>query len=127
MTSTGLAGRDGNLKEGDIILKINGTVTENLSLGDAGKLIEKSRGKLQLVVQRDRRQILIRIPPMVDSDSELDDISEIESYRSYSPQDDRRGHHSDLSSHSSNERLREKPRVTGGWCLSPEVIGREAG
>ncbi|KAM9820096.1 tight junction protein ZO-2a [Neosynchiropus ocellatus] len=110
MTSTGLASRDGNLQEGDIILKINGTVTENLSLSDAGKLIEKSRGKLQLVVQRDRRQVLIRVPPMVDSDSELDDISEIESYRSYSPQDDRRGHHSDLSSHSSNERLREKPR-----------------
>uniref|UniRef100_A0A8C5N838 Tight junction protein ZO-2-like n=1 Tax=Gouania willdenowi TaxID=441366 RepID=A0A8C5N838_GOUWI len=72
MTSTGLANRDGNLQEGDIILKINGTVTENLSLSDAGKLIEKSRGKLQLVVQRDRRQVLIRVPPMVDSDSELD-------------------------------------------------------
>ncbi|XP_056146349.1 tight junction protein ZO-2a isoform X2 [Lampris incognitus] len=110
MTSTGLASKDGNLQEGDIILKINGTVTENLSLSDAGKLIEKSRGKLQLVVQRDKRQVLIRIPPMADSDSELDDISEIESYRSYSPQDDRRAHHSDLSSHSSNERLREKPR-----------------
>ncbi|XP_031133292.1 tight junction protein ZO-2a isoform X2 [Sander lucioperca] len=110
MTSTGLASRDGNLQEGDIILKINGTVTENLSLSDAGKLIEKSRGKLQLVVQRDKRQVLIRVPPMADSDSEIDDISEIESYRSYSPQDDRRGHHSDLSSHSSNERLREKPR-----------------
>ncbi|KAL7847850.1 hypothetical protein AOLI_G00225680 [Acnodon oligacanthus] len=110
MTSTGLASKAGNLQEGDIILKINGTVTENLSLSDAGKLIEKSRGKLQLVVQRDRRQILVRMPPMADSDSELDDISEIESYRSYSPQDDRRGHHSDLSSHSSNERLREKPR-----------------
>uniref|UniRef100_A0A8B9JDW6 Tight junction protein 2a (zona occludens 2) n=1 Tax=Astyanax mexicanus TaxID=7994 RepID=A0A8B9JDW6_ASTMX len=109
MTSTGLASKDGNLQEGDIILKINGTVTENLSLSDAGKLIEKSRGKLQLVVQRDHRQILVRMPPMADSDSELDDISEIESYRSYSPQDDRRGHHSDLSSHSSNERLREKP------------------
>uniref|UniRef100_A0A3B4AX84 Tight junction protein 2a (zona occludens 2) n=1 Tax=Periophthalmus magnuspinnatus TaxID=409849 RepID=A0A3B4AX84_9GOBI len=104
MTSTGLASRDGNLQEGDIILKINGTVTENLSLSDAGKLIEKSRGRLQLVVQRDRSQVLVRVPPMVDSDSELDDISEIESYRSYSPQDDRRGQHSDLSSHSSNER-----------------------
>uniref|UniRef100_A0A3Q0SQL9 Tight junction protein 2a (zona occludens 2) n=1 Tax=Amphilophus citrinellus TaxID=61819 RepID=A0A3Q0SQL9_AMPCI len=110
MTSTGLASRDGNLQEGDIILKINGTVTENLSLSDAGKLIEKSRGRLQLVVQRDRQKILVRVPPMVDSDSELDDISEIESYRSYSPQDDRRAHHSDLSSHSSNERLRDKPR-----------------
>uniref|UniRef100_A0A3B4D9A5 Tight junction protein 2a (zona occludens 2) n=1 Tax=Pygocentrus nattereri TaxID=42514 RepID=A0A3B4D9A5_PYGNA len=80
MTSTGLASKAGNLQEGDIILKINGTVTENLSLSDAGKLIEKSRGKLQLVVQRDRRQILVRMPPMADSDSELDDISEIESY-----------------------------------------------
>uniref|UniRef100_A0A8D0AII0 Tight junction protein 2a (zona occludens 2) n=1 Tax=Sander lucioperca TaxID=283035 RepID=A0A8D0AII0_SANLU len=72
MTSTGLASRDGNLQEGDIILKINGTVTENLSLSDAGKLIEKSRGKLQLVVQRDKRQVLIRVPPMADSDSEID-------------------------------------------------------
>lgn len=73
MTSTGLAARDGSLQEGDIILKINGTVTENLSLSDAGKLIEKSRGKLQLVVQRDHRQILVRIPALADSDSEPDD------------------------------------------------------
>lgn len=85
MTNTGLASRDGNLQEGDIILKINGTVTENLSLSDAGKLIEKSRGKLQLVVQRDRRQVLIRVPPMVDSDSELDgeSHSKMKSSRSY--------------------------------------------
>ncbi|KAJ8286333.1 hypothetical protein GJAV_G00037300 [Gymnothorax javanicus] len=110
MTSSGLASKDGNLQEGDIILKINGTATENISLIDAGKLIEKSRGKLQLVVQRDRRQVLIRMPPMADSDSEPDDISEIESYHSYSPQEDRRSHHSDLSSHSSTERLRDKPR-----------------
>uniref|UniRef100_A0A671KL35 Tight junction protein ZO-2-like n=1 Tax=Sinocyclocheilus anshuiensis TaxID=1608454 RepID=A0A671KL35_9TELE len=108
MTSTGLASKQGKLQEGDIILKINGTVTENLSLSDAGKLIEKSRGKLQLVVQRDRSQALIRIPHMADSDSEIDDISEIESYRSFSPQEDRRSHHSDLSSHSSNERLQDK-------------------
>lgn len=73
MTSSGLAARDGSLQEGDIILKINGTVTENLSLSDAGKLIEKSRGKLQLVVQRDQRQILVRIPALTDSDSEPDD------------------------------------------------------
>lgn len=54
------------------VLQINGTVTENLSLHDAGKLIEKSSGKLQLVVQRDRRQILVRIPPLADSDSDND-------------------------------------------------------
>uniref|UniRef100_A0A671VFW0 Tight junction protein 2b (zona occludens 2) n=1 Tax=Sparus aurata TaxID=8175 RepID=A0A671VFW0_SPAAU len=104
MTSTGLAAMDGNLQEGDIILKINGTVTENLSLHDAGKLIEKSRGKLQLVVQRDRRQILVRIPPLADSDSDNDDMSEMESYHSYSPPEERRSRQSDLSSHSSNER-----------------------
>ncbi|KAJ6669565.1 hypothetical protein lerEdw1_000114 [Lerista edwardsae] len=107
---------------------INGTVTENMSLTDARKLIEKSRGKLQLVVLRDRKQTLINIPSMHDSESEIEgerltaekgglcscyalltDISEIESNRSASPQDDRRLHHSDLDSHSSNEKLKEKP------------------
>ncbi|XP_027649357.1 tight junction protein ZO-2 isoform X2 [Falco peregrinus] len=107
MTRTGLATKDGNLHEGDIILKINGTVTENMSLADARKLIEKSRGKLQLVVLRDRKQTLLNIPSLNDSDSEVDDISEIESNRSFSPQDDRL-HHSDLESHSSNEKLKEK-------------------
>lgn len=65
--------------------QINGTVTENLSLSDAGKLIEKSRGKLQLVVQRDRRQVLVRLPLMEDSDSELDGerLSKLKSSRSY--------------------------------------------
>lgn len=67
------------------LFQINGTVTENLSLNDAGKLIEKSRGKLQLVVQRDRQQVLIRLPPMEDSDSELDGErrSKLKSSRSY--------------------------------------------
>ncbi|TKS78108.1 Tight junction protein ZO-2 [Collichthys lucidus] len=160
MTSTGLAAKDGNLQEGDIILKfiwrgglvvvvhdielqrrafwkpfvmrvftvvhalgqINGTVTENLSLHDAGKLIEKSRGKLQLVVQRDRRQILVRIPPLADSDSDNDgeslnassyqqDISEMETYHSYSPPEERRSRQSDLSSHSSNERDSHRPNT----------------
>uniref|UniRef100_A0A8C6YF92 Tight junction protein 2 n=1 Tax=Naja naja TaxID=35670 RepID=A0A8C6YF92_NAJNA len=108
MTSTGLATKDGNLHEGDIILKINGTVTENMSLSDARKLIEKSRGKLQLVVMRDKRQTLINIPTMQDSESEMEDISEIESNRSCSPQDDRRPHHSDVEFHSSNEKIKEK-------------------
>uniref|UniRef100_A0A9J7Y2Q8 Tight junction protein 2a (zona occludens 2) n=1 Tax=Cyprinus carpio carpio TaxID=630221 RepID=A0A9J7Y2Q8_CYPCA len=121
MTNTGLASKEGKLQEGDIILKINGTVTENLSLSDAGKLIEKSRGKLQLMVQRDRSQVLIRVPPMADSDSEIDDISEIESYRSYSPQEDRRSHHSDLSSHSSNERLQDKIPVVNAAPKSVPV------
>ncbi|KAG1972078.1 tight junction protein ZO-2-like isoform X4 [Pimephales promelas] len=122
MTGTGLAARDGNLQEGDIILKINGTVTENLSLSDAGKLIEKSRGKLQLVVQRDHRQVLVRIPALADSDSEPDDISEMESYHSYSPQDDQRSRQSDLSSHSSNDAARENAREEPQSRLAKPVV-----
>ncbi|XP_027471231.2 tight junction protein ZO-2 isoform X5 [Zalophus californianus] len=108
MTRTGLATKDGNLHEGDIILKINGTVTENMSLTDARKLIEKSRGKLQLVVLRDSKQTLINIPSLDDSDSEIEDISEIESNRSFSPEE-RRQQYSDYDYHSSNEKLKERP------------------
>ncbi|XP_039691905.1 tight junction protein 2 isoform X2 [Pteropus medius] len=108
MTSTGLATKDGNLHEGDIILKINGTVTENMSLTDARKLIEKSRGKLQLVVLRDSKQTLINIPSLNDSDSEIEDISEIESNQSFSPEE-RRHQYSDYDYHSSNEKLKERP------------------
>ncbi|KAM5299653.1 tight junction protein 2 isoform 3-T3 [Ctenodactylus gundi] len=108
MTKTGLATKDGNLHEGDIILKINGTVTENMSLTDARKLIEKSRGKLQLVVLRDSKQTLINIPSLNDSDSEVEDISEIESNRSFSPEE-RHHQYSDYDYHSSNEKLKERP------------------
>ncbi|XP_019516632.1 PREDICTED: tight junction protein ZO-2 [Hipposideros armiger] len=118
MTSTGLATKDGNLHEGDIILKINGTVTENMSLTDARKLIEKSRGKLQLVVLRDSKQTLINIPSLNDSDSEIEDISEIESNQSFSPEE-RRQQYSDYDYHSSNEKLKERPNsredMQGRW------------
>ncbi|XP_068092203.1 tight junction protein ZO-2-like isoform X2 [Hyperolius riggenbachi] len=73
LTSTGLAAKDGSLHEGDIVLKINGILTENMSLGEAQALIEKSRGKLQLVVLRDKRQTLINLPYVEDSDSEMED------------------------------------------------------
>lgn len=48
-------------------LQINGTVTENLSLIDAKKLIERSKGKLKMVVQRDERATLLNIPDLDDS------------------------------------------------------------
>ncbi|XP_073428345.1 tight junction protein 2-like isoform X2 [Dendrobates tinctorius] len=73
LTNTGLAAKDGNLHEGDIVLKINGILTENMSLSEAQALIEKSRGKLQLVVLRDKRQTLINLPYVEDSDSEMED------------------------------------------------------
>ncbi|KAL6113020.1 tjp1 [Pungitius sinensis] len=82
-----LADRDGNIQEGDVVLKINGTVTENLSLIDAKKLIERSKGKLKMVVQRDERATLLNIPDVDDSvpsanNSDRDDISEIHSLTS---------------------------------------------
>lgn len=49
------------------VLQINGTVTENLSLIDAKKLIERSKGKLKMVVQRDDRATLLNIPDLDDS------------------------------------------------------------
>ncbi|XP_013881787.1 tight junction protein ZO-1 [Austrofundulus limnaeus] len=82
-----LAARDGNIREGDVVLKINGTVTENLSLVDAKNLIERSKGKLKMVVQRDERATLLNIPDLDDSipsgnNSDRDDISEIHSLTS---------------------------------------------
>ncbi|XP_059366648.1 tight junction protein ZO-1-like isoform X11 [Carassius carassius] len=123
ISSESLAARDGNIQEGDVVLKINGTVTENLSLIDAKKLIERSKGKLKMVVQRDERATLLNIPDLDNSipsaNSERDDISEIHSLasdhshersrrsRSHSP--DKRSEPSDISSHSpqqiSNGRL----------------------
>ena len=49
------------------LLQINGTVTEHLSLIDAKKLIERSKGKLKMVVQRDERATLLNIPDLDDS------------------------------------------------------------
>lgn len=49
------------------VIQINGTVTENLSLIDAKKLIERSKGKLKMVVQRDDRATLLNIPDLDDS------------------------------------------------------------
>ncbi|XP_051776417.1 tight junction protein ZO-1 isoform X11 [Erpetoichthys calabaricus] len=116
-----LAARDGNIQEGDVVLKINGTVTENLSLTDAKKLIERSKGKLKMVVQRDERATLLNIPDLDDSipsanASDRDDISEIHSLasdhsnrshdrprRSRSRSPDRRSEPSDHTRHSPQQ------------------------
>ncbi|XP_072245894.1 tight junction protein ZO-3 isoform X1 [Leuresthes tenuis] len=90
MTESGLAAKEGTLQEGDLILKINGMTTENLSLLETKHLVEKSRGKLTMTVLRDDRRFLVSIPEVVDStpnsevdrrrdsSSELEDISDIE-------------------------------------------------
>ncbi|XP_030583604.1 tight junction protein ZO-3 isoform X1 [Archocentrus centrarchus] len=90
MTETGLAAREGTLQEGDLILKINGMTTENLSLLETKHLVEKSRGKLTMTVLRDDRKFLVTIPEVEDSpqnsdydrrkdsSSEMEDISDID-------------------------------------------------
>ncbi|XP_063146940.1 tight junction protein ZO-3 isoform X2 [Candoia aspera] len=80
ITETGLAAKDNSLQEGDLILKINGIVSENMSLEETWQLIKQSEGKLSLLVLRDNSQFLVNIPQVRDSDSEssrLDDISDL--------------------------------------------------
>uniref|UniRef100_A0A6I8RX29 Zona occludens protein 1 n=1 Tax=Xenopus tropicalis TaxID=8364 RepID=A0A6I8RX29_XENTR len=140
-----LAARDGNIQEGDVVLKINGTVTENMSLADAKTLIERSKGKLKMVVQRDERATLLNVPDLDDSlhsanASERDDISEIQSLtsdhsnrshdkprRSRSRSPDQRSEPSDHSRHSpqqhsnSSSRSREDERVSKPGAISTPV------
>uniref|UniRef100_A0A8C2QW49 Tight junction protein 3 n=1 Tax=Capra hircus TaxID=9925 RepID=A0A8C2QW49_CAPHI len=87
ITDSGLAAQNSGLQEGDLILQINGVSSENLSLSDTRQLIEKSEGKLTLLVLRDRGQFLVNIPPAVsDSDSSLlEDISDLGSELSQAP------------------------------------------
>ncbi|XP_064373550.1 tight junction protein ZO-1 isoform X5 [Dromaius novaehollandiae] len=140
-----LAARDGNIQEGDVVLKINGTVTENMSLADAKTLIERSKGKLKMVVQRDERATLLNVPDLSDSihsanASERDDISEIQSLasdhsnrshdrprRSRSRSPDQRSEPSDHSRHSPQQpsngslRSREDDRITKPGAVSTPV------
>ncbi|XP_077462742.1 tight junction protein ZO-3 isoform X1 [Stigmatopora argus] len=110
MTETGLAAKEGTLQEGDLILKINGMTTENLSLLETKHLVEKSRGKLTMTVLRDHRKFLVSIPEVEDSapnsederrrrrsSSEMEDISDLDdrshSYRtSRQPTREKRTH-----------------------------------
>ncbi|XP_036950382.1 tight junction protein ZO-1 isoform X7 [Acanthopagrus latus] len=111
-----LAARDGNIQEGDVVLKINGTVTENLSLIDAKKLIERSKGKLKMVVQRDERATLLNIPDLDDSipsanNSDRDDISEIHSLTSdHSNRSHGRGRSRSPDRPETSDHLRHSPR-----------------
>uniref|UniRef100_A0A7M4FZ99 Tight junction protein 3 n=1 Tax=Crocodylus porosus TaxID=8502 RepID=A0A7M4FZ99_CROPO len=88
IAESGLASKDSSLQEGDLILKINGITSENMSLADTRRLIERSEGTLTLLVLRDNRQFLVSIPEVRDSDSDssqMDDISDIGSELSHQP------------------------------------------
>ncbi|XP_028304460.1 tight junction protein ZO-1 isoform X4 [Gouania willdenowi] len=120
-----LAARDGNIQEGDVVLKINGTVTENLSLIDAKKLIERSKGKLKMVVQRDERATLLNIPDLDDSipsanASDRDDISDIHSLasdhsnRSHERHRSSQSHSPDRRSEPSEHSRHSPPQISNG-------------
>ncbi|XP_045074628.1 tight junction protein ZO-1-like isoform X3 [Coregonus clupeaformis] len=126
-----LAARDGNIQEGDVVLKINGTVTENLSLIDAKKLIERSKGKLKMVVQRDERATLLNIPDLDDSipsanASDRDDISDIHSVasdhsnRSHDRHRSSRSRSPDRRSEPSDHSRPSPPQISNGSHRSRE-------
>ncbi|XP_077067298.1 tight junction protein 1b isoform X14 [Siphateles boraxobius] len=122
-----LAARDGNIQEGDVVLKINGTVTENLSLIDAKKLIERSKGKLKMVVQRDERATLLNIPDMDDSipsanASDRDDIHSVasdHSNRSHERKRSSRSRSPDRRSEPSDHSRHSPPQISNGRAAGP--------
>ncbi|KAF1455764.1 Tight junction protein ZO-3, partial [Spheniscus mendiculus] len=88
IVESGLAAKGSSLQEGDLILKINGVASEDMSLADTQQLIEQTEGTLTLLILRDHRQFLVNIPGIEDSQSEssqMDDISDIDSELSHPP------------------------------------------
>ncbi|XP_071434008.1 tight junction protein ZO-3 isoform X2 [Pithys albifrons albifrons] len=87
IVETGLAAKGSSLQEGDLILKINGVASQDMSLAETQQLIERTEGVLTLLILRDHRQFLVNIPDIdTQSDSsEMDDISDIDSELSHPP------------------------------------------
>ncbi|KFQ59132.1 Tight junction protein ZO-3, partial [Pelecanus crispus] len=88
IVESGLAAKGGSLQEGDLILKINGVASEDMSLADTQQLIEQTEGTLTLLILRDHRQFLVNIPDIEDDQSDssrMDDISDIDSELSHLP------------------------------------------
>uniref|UniRef100_A0A8D0FVD5 Tight junction protein 3 n=1 Tax=Strix occidentalis caurina TaxID=311401 RepID=A0A8D0FVD5_STROC len=70
IVESGLAAKGSSLQEGDLILKINGVASEDMSLADTQQLIERTEGTLTLLILRDHRQFLVNIPDVEDSQSD---------------------------------------------------------
>ncbi|XP_053559105.1 tight junction protein ZO-3 isoform X2 [Bombina bombina] len=133
ITDTGLAAQEKSLQEGDLILKINGVASENMSLADTRRLIERSKGKLTLTILRDNRQFLVNIPEVRDSESEgrsspREDISDLDSDQSPPPSlPPPPPPTQQLLLKSSSESVHtepERPRLNGTsdlWTAEPEL------
>ncbi|XP_071584224.1 tight junction protein ZO-3 isoform X2 [Heliangelus exortis] len=103
IVESGLAAKGGSLQEGDLILKINGVASEDMSLADTQQLIEQTEGTLTLLILRDHRQFLINIADVEDIESDssrMDDISDIDSELSHPPS--------------------PRPPASAGMCSPPE-------
>ncbi|XP_064470378.1 tight junction protein ZO-1-like [Ornithodoros turicata] len=50
-----IAEKDGGIQEGDVVLKINNTTIDGMTLKEARKLLESSKERLQLVLRREGR------------------------------------------------------------------------
>ncbi|NWU86270.1 ZO3 protein, partial [Onychorhynchus coronatus] len=90
IVESGLAAKGSSLQEGDLILKINGVASQDMSLAETQQLIERTEGILTLLILRDHRQFLVNIPD-IDSQSDssqMDDISDIDSELSHPPSPD---------------------------------------
>ncbi|NXJ97847.1 ZO3 protein, partial [Corythaixoides concolor] len=88
IVESGLAAKGSSLQEGDLILKINGVASEDMSLADTQQLIEQTEGTLTLHILRDHRQFLVNIPDVEGSQSDsshMDEISDISSEPSHPP------------------------------------------
>uniref|UniRef100_A0A8C3J4V6 Tight junction protein 3 n=1 Tax=Calidris pygmaea TaxID=425635 RepID=A0A8C3J4V6_9CHAR len=70
IVESGLAAKGSSLQEGDLILKINGVPSEDMSLAETQQLIERTEGILTLLVLRDHRQFLVNIPDVEESQSD---------------------------------------------------------
>ncbi|CAG0923511.1 unnamed protein product [Notodromas monacha] len=49
-----IADKEGGLREGDVLTKINAHSTENMTLKEARKLVDSAKDKLHLIVRRDK-------------------------------------------------------------------------
>lgn len=56
--------KEGSIKEGDVVLRINSTSTDNLTLKEAKKLLESTKERLSLVVRRDPPPSMLAPPDL---------------------------------------------------------------
>lgn len=83
--------------------------TENLSLLETKHLVEKSRGKLTMMVLRDNRKFLVSIPEVVDSAPNSED-------------DRRRYSSSELEGKCRSRKRRERRECGGIWTIQSVLI-----